>query len=263
MPGWATGRHLDHGIGTKKTGNVEDFALAPSMHLPLPVRPLRPLGIFLSCALGALTVLHCGGEAKSGPGGSGAGGACGVAAAGSMGASGARSGAASGSSSSYFGNALLPEHRPASVTCPSSSFPGSTTVACTTPADCTDAGLPGANCLDQQCQGDQCLTDGDCPAGSACGCASQFGGNAMHTNECVASTCRVDADCASGLCSPAYGQACGGLAGYFCHSAADTCCTDADCASQKSESGSVGSERCNYEPTVGHWQCAPASVCTG
>ncbi len=248
------------------------FALALRMHPAIAVRPSRRLGVFLSCAMGALTVIQCGAAEKSVPGGSGAsgsamgpsgngtsgttsGGACGSV-AGSTG-SGGGSGAASGSSSS------LPEHRPGPVTCPSSSSPGSTAVACATPADCTDAGLLGENCLDQRCQGDQCLSDGDCPAGSACGCASQFGGNAMHNNECLVSTCRVDADCASGLCSPAYGQGCAGLAGYYCHSAADTCCTDADCASQKSESGFDLTDRCNYGPTVGHWQCAPASVCTG
>jgi hypothetical protein len=172
----------------------------------------------------------------------------------------------SGTASS--GSSVLPVHRPLPVTCAPSVALGQPppTKSCTKDADCLgDAGYVWDRfCLNHTCSADQCLADSDCTAGAVCGCASQFGGNAIHTNLCVASTCRVDADCASMLCSPAYTGYCGSLAGYHCRSAADTCRTDADCASIKSgDAGFTLPSQCSYEPTVGHWQCAPATVCMG
>jgi hypothetical protein len=171
------------------------------------------------------------------------------------------------------GSSALPEHRAQPVTCPASNgvigrpdaSSGQPAIACTKDVDCAgDGGFVFARfCLNHTCTADQCLADSDCTTGSICGCANQFGGNAIHTNACVASTCRTDADCASGLCSPDRSGRCGSLGGYHCRSAADTCCTDADCAALKSDSGFSLPVGCSYEPTVGHWQCAPITVCNG
>jgi hypothetical protein len=150
-------------------------------------------------------------------------------------------------------------HRPQAAACPTTPLPIAH-VSCQTSADCQDGGGIARWCRNSACSPDQCLTDTDCPTGSACGCASMFGGNAIHTNMCVESGCRVDADCPSGLCSPAYSGYCGGFTGYHCRSAADTCSSDADC---KSTEGGFSSSSCRYEATVGHWQCAPIIVCMG
>src|SRR5207342_512579 len=96
------------------------------------------------------------------------------------------------------------------------SDPGNRPVA----VACAASGLPGT---------DQCMTDDDCAAGTACGCATQFRGNAIHTNTCVQAQCRVDSDCGpGGTCSPSESGYCSSLTGYFCHKPTDTCVTDAD-----------------------------------
>jgi len=253
--------------------------------------------------LGAFTLLQCGGAETSGsgsPSGSGStGGASGSASAGTsssgdgvasgtstggsgtVAASGSSSGGTTGtgsgstvsgsSGSASSGASGTPPHRPQSVACPATAtaMPGIAR-PCTTDADCRGDGgyIWDRYCLNRTCSADQCLTDSDCTAGangmpSVCGCASDFRGNAIHTNACLASTCRVDSDCASGLCSPDTTARCGSLNGYHCRSAADTCRTDADCPSMKSDAGFTLPYSCGYESTVGHWQCAPVTVCNG
>jgi hypothetical protein len=117
--------------------------------------------------------------------------------------------------------------------------------------------------LRHTCSIDQCLTDGDCAAGQACGCANQFGGNVRHGNLCVATACHVDTDCgAAGLCSPATNNRCSSLSGYHCRSTADRCRTTADCPAEN-DGGITIPTSCAYVPEVDHWQCAAVAVCNG
>jgi hypothetical protein len=117
------------------------------------------------------------------------------------------------------------------------------------------AGLP--HCVRHACAADQCLDDTDCSGGAVCVCAIDAGfGLVLRLNRCVPSTCRVDADCPSELCSTGYGP-CNSPTGYNCRSAADTCCADDDCT------GSGVPVSCNFAPETGHWQCQPTVVCGG
>ncbi len=162
------------------------------------------------------------------------------------------------------GSASDPGDRPQPVTCPTTTYPwiDAGGVSCVTVSDCVDAGaeLVGA-CREGKCVADQCLTDEDCPSGQACGCSNQFAGNAIHTNACVPAQCRVDADCGKGgSCSPSSDGYCGGLTGFYCHSANDTCTTSADCcANGPSDLPSV----CRYSSALGHFACQTLPVCSG
>jgi hypothetical protein len=159
-----------------------------------------------------------------------------------------------GSAAGAGGQVADPAHRPTAIICPVTVGGGVPAqdggiVSCTTSADCAPDGAVTffRNCVNHQCGADECFTDADCTTGHMCGCASSFGGNIIHTNSCVPSGCRVDTDCASGLCSPDRGG------GYHCHSSADTCHADSDCAS--CDGGSGYGYACLYATEVGHWQC--------
>jgi hypothetical protein len=151
-----------------------------------------------------------------------------------------------------------PVGRPTSISCPVSTATGYFPDA---GASCDpDAGAacsPGLKCLHGACGLDACRTDSDCQTGFACICAGDFyGGNGIHGNVCVTSQCRVDADCGPAeVCSPSFGEGCGGPSGVFCHSSADTCGTDADCC------GSTPG--CRYQSTLGHWACQSVALCNG
>lgn len=158
-------------------------------------------------------------------------------------------------------------HRVAEVACPVStqsaySFPDGGPV-CTTDSECADASNAGIpmKCLQGRCALDQCLVDSDCATGSTCACAgSYYGGNGEHPNRCFPSNCRLDSDCGSGgYCSPSTGGFCGTPTGFYCHGPADTCTSNADCVCESPQAGGA----CQYEPTVGHWQCEPLAVCNG
>jgi hypothetical protein len=161
------------------------------------------------------------------------------------------------------GSLSLPGSRPTALACPATpnySTAGPADVSCATLADCQDAG-PAAYfqaCRGGKCAIDPCLTDSECPSGDVCVCATEIGGgNAIHTNACVPAQCRVNADCGRsvGLCSPTRGY-CGGVLGYYCHSAADSCITDADCCDASNPS-------CQYQPALGHFACQAAIGCNG
>ncbi len=196
-----------------------------------------------------------GGTSSSGGGTGGTGGSCGG------------TGSSSSGGPSCGGAHPAPTGRPSDVACPAtppvSNAPDAAAPSCTTLTDCTgDGGInisPYGGCLNGVCSRDQCLLDSDCGSGMLCACTSQLGyrGNAIQSgNQCIATNCRLDSDCGSGgVCSPSNGDSCGGLSGFFCHSAADTCLTNADCC------GSTPS--CVYQPTLGHWACQAVSVCTG
>jgi hypothetical protein len=163
------------------------------------------------------------------------------------------------------GSPSEPGDVPQPVTCSATVSPylDAGSVACTSLADCQDGGGPAfgsfQGCLGGFCAFDQCLTDTDCPSGQACGCADQFGGNAVHYNRCIPAQCRQNSDCgAGGICSPSSGAYCSSLTGYYCHSAADTCTTNADCCS-----GDFSASQCLYSDTLGHFTCQALVVCSG
>lgn len=119
---------------------------------------------------------------------------------------------------------------------------------CTTHAECTD-GINGRCVLGQAgtyCSYDTCFVDDHCASDQLCSCdGDSFSG----ANRCVPANCRVNADCASGLCAPSYGCLLGGMpVGWYCRTDEDVCTSDEDCTDQV-----VG--RCAYSPSDGHWVC--------
>jgi hypothetical protein len=67
--------------------------------------------------------------------------------------------------------------------------------------------------------------------------------------------CRVDSDCgANGYCSPTAGGGCGGVSGYYCHTAEDTCVNDSDCQMN-------GPDVCEYSTGDGRWECVEEELC--
>ena len=190
-------------------------------------------------------------------GGSGAGGVAGATCLGSAAGAG--------------GQVPEPVHTPVGVACPVTVGPGlpaqdGGVVSCTNDQDCQGDGAATVfrHCLRHQCGPDLCLMDDDCVAGQRCVCASELGGNMIHTNVCAPTGCRADADCASGLCSPGSHGRCSTLSGsYFCRGAADTCHADADCASCNHQGLLTPGFSCQYVLEVGHWQCAAITLCNG
>ncbi len=202
---------------------------------------------------GGTAVGGSGGTAVGGSGGTAVGGSAGTAVGGSGGST---AGAANCGSPRSTPSSRVPMACPA--TDPSQFEPLDGGVpACSTAADCSGVGGLYTHCLNGQCSPDQCLTDDDCPEGQACGCASSFRGNAFHTNLCVTTGCRTDADCGGeGACSETISSSpCGGLGGFYCHTAADECNSNVDCC--------AGTPICAYQSTLGHWACQAATVCNG
>jgi hypothetical protein len=221
--------------------------------------------------MSAVVGLGCGSVSSLGDGGGGSTGN-----AGSTGSAGSTGNAGSTGHAGNTGTAgAPPPHRPIVVACapvasaaavaaPLPPPQDAGVMSCLTDNDCRPEGgiVFAAYCHNHACTPDQCFTDSDCPTGQACGCANQFGGNALHANRCVPTACHTDADCTSGLCSPANTGYCGSFQGYHCRGAADTCRADTDCASP-STGGVTLPRSCQFAPEVGHWQCAPVTVCTG
>lgn len=163
----------------------------------------------------------------------------------------------------FDGGGRVPEnHRADDSACVAAAPAGNCTFGsgagmCSMDSDCT-AGVNGrcnmniggaAFC---RCTYDTCMHDTDCATGETCACH----GAAFHadSNECIPGNCRVDSDCgASGYCSPTIGG-CGGLAGYYCHTAGDLCIDDADC------SGS-GLQACQYVTASSRWECVARMLC--
>jgi Cys-rich repeat protein len=98
------------------------------------------------------------------------------------------------------------------------------------------------------------MQDTDCPTGQTCAChGAAYSSGAGNT--CIQGNCRVDSDCGSGgYCSPAENSmSCGGVLGYYCHTAADLCVNDSDCGSDL--------QVCTYSTTAGHWECQMEGLC--
>jgi hypothetical protein len=105
------------------------------------------------------------------------------------------------------------------------------------------------------CSYDGCGKDGDCTSGQLCVChGSPYAGGAGNT--CMSGNCRTDTDCPGSYCSPsANTQGCGGLGGYYCHTAGDQCVDDGDCPTTN------GPQFCAWSSQNLRWQCAPELLC--
>jgi hypothetical protein len=156
-------------------------------------------------------------------------------------------------------------HRTGDAQCSTTPTAGDCTLMaglgdCSVDSDCT-TGTNGrcaesnGGALRCSCTYDTCIHDTDCVTGQTCAChdsAYMGGGNA-----CTPGNCRVDGDCgAGGYCSPSYNtMSCGGLAGYYCHTATDACLDDGDCSATSSYAV------CTYVASAGHWQCKNEMLC--
>lgn len=156
------------------------------------------------------------------------------------------------------------EHRPAAIRCatpplPPEPDPSKTTFGpgakfeCKVHADCT--AQPNGRCVvvetnppydpgGTRCVYSTCNVDGDCGTKGVCQCGSV-------ANTCAGGNCRVDADCASGYCSPSYGACLHELQGYFCHGPADACIDDGDCDATHFLT------HCEVDATSAAWVCPP------
>jgi hypothetical protein len=155
-------------------------------------------------------------------------------------------------------------HRPDDTACSAPAPPGDCTFAfgsCATDATCT-AGTNGrcimttGGAVTCRCTYDTCTHDTDCPTGQTCACHGTAYTNG-DGNTCTMGNCRVDSDCGvGGYCSPSHAQlGCGGIAGYYCHTAGDTCIDDSDCLS------GTGIQVCAYSTTLLHWACTVELLC--
>jgi len=119
---------------------------------------------------------------------------------------------------------------------------------CAVHADCTDGdnGRCMLGMIGAYCSYDICFADDDCAGDQLCSCdGASFSG----ANTCVPTNCRVNADCASGRCSPSYGCLLGGSPnGWYCRTAADECSLDDDCTE-------YANGRCAFSASAEHWIC--------
>jgi len=160
-------------------------------------------------------------------------------------------------------------HRPNDAQCGTTPPPGTCNFGgssggpgmCSSDSQCADGGLNG-RCVEMGggvaycgCTYDACLHDSDC-TGETCAChGSPYTG--QLGNRCVPGNCHVDSDCgAGGYCSPSYSPAgCGGLGGYYCHTAVDQCIDDSDCA----DAGFL--TVCAYSTMNSRWECQQQVAC--
>jgi hypothetical protein len=155
-------------------------------------------------------------------------------------------------------------HRPSDAQCATTASPGDCSFnnlgdpsMCSSDSMCTTGTNPRCVVLqggipDCQCTSDTCQHDTDCPMGQLCAC---HGSAFLATgNTCYPGNCRIDGDCGTnGYCSPSAGTTgCGGLVGYYCHTADDTCTDDNDC------NAALG-VLCEF--TTNHWSCQNANFC--
>jgi len=111
----------------------------------------------------------------------------------------------------------------------------------------TNEGISYQKILIPKCTYDQCFSDQDCPSPLVCDYRGAPVYNLWPSNQCLPSgDCRVDSDCASGLCSPAPANGC--MLGFFCHTSWDPCISDSDCPTSLGEP-----QRCTV--ATGSWVC--------
>jgi hypothetical protein len=145
--------------------------------------------------------------------------------------------------------AACPVIRPSSMTtCP---FAGQGRGDCTADSDCkagADGKCSGMSLGTCSCTYDACFSDSDCTMGSVCACSGTYSGNT-----CVASNCKIDADCGvNGFCSPEIEHCTGALLGYFCRTPKDKCTDDADCGD---------AAHCARDSGTGVWGCQSTDGC--
>jgi hypothetical protein len=162
-------------------------------------------------------------------------------------------------------DAAATNHRPDDSQCTAPRAAGNCALpmgvgACTNDSECTDGGANG-RCTENMggaqfcsCTYDTCVHDTDCPMNQLCVCHdSAYNGGG---NVCMPGNCRVDYDCGGFDCSPTHGTTgCGGVTGYYCHTARDTCVNDSDCA----DAGSL--DVCAFSMTTNRWECGPELLC--
>jgi hypothetical protein len=94
-----------------------------------------------------------------------------------------------------------------------------------------------------------CSTDDDCASDEVCRCGAD--GYGLMITECVAATCRTDADCPGGRCALSV-EPCGLAQGLYCRFADDPCASHGDCGDDN---------HCSYDETAESWQCEPSAMC--
>jgi hypothetical protein len=190
--------------------------------------------------------------------------------------SGSSSSSSSSSGSTEFSLRLAAQHRPSAVVCPSPRPAGNPqrprpampdagaadagdagmgpeempdrNTSCYADSDCTQGkegrcyfgieNIPSGTRLPelQRCTYAACMQDSDCGGTNVCGCDASYG------NACIASGCRVDADCKDNLgCSPS-------AAGYRCHTKLDECIDNSDCQKR-------GLDICELKSGETKWTC--------
>lgn len=124
------------------------------------------------------------------------------------------------------------------------------------------AGEPGGPTIK-----DDCTSDAQCAADPVCVCnGKNTFGEPGAANACRFGNCRVDADCATGACSPSGvfwhdSYACRAASsvtidGYYCHTREDECINDGDCSEKPNGF-------CGYDPRLARWTCAYATDTVG
>ncbi len=245
----------------------------------------------LLSALGASSVVACGGTftgGEGGPGGgsagagnaagapsAGAGGRIGVAGAGAGGApsGGAPSGGAGGGQNQHpclnpkdLGNGVIQcdgfTHRTETATCPSKlprpeAVPAQQPMPeCAYDADCTAhpngyCDVGGGGQVPGPFCSYGCTKDNECTEGQICLCGDPVG-------RCVSASCTTDASCAAGSLCRSYDSTRGcQFTSFICQNPADECGSDAECA--KTMPGLL----CSYDTTLQHFRCEQGGCAIG
>lgn len=180
-------------------------------------------------------------------------------------------------------------HRATAQACAAGDATPDAGSSCSSDADCVPDGGTGLTllrtCLHGRCRSDECLVDSDCGNTGLCACArfasptgsggsggaggsnapvaggqsGAAGAGAFARNICLPGNCRVDSDCGTnGYCVASFGP-CGGIDGYYCHTANDSCmnasedCPPASCG---------GRPLCTYSPAAAAFTCK-TQTCAG
>jgi len=222
----------------------------------------RELGAVIAVA----ALWACGGATYSGSDGGADGGSSSSSGGSGSSSGGSSSGGSSSSGGGHDGGGPAPiNHRPDDSQCVAPAPPGDCTYGGQAPVECTQDSQcstgtngrctndgPIAGC---HCTYDSCAQDSDCPTGQTCAChGSPY--TYDQGNTCTPGNCRVDADCGDGgYCSPAENSmSCGGVLGFYCHTAGDLCVNDSDCSAG-------GPQVCTYSTAAGRWQCEMEGLC--
>jgi len=153
----------------------------------------------------------------------------------------------------------LSAHRHVAAQCDADYEPWTCDTCGPCPEDEVCHKTPGGSCACQRL----CGGDADCLDAETCACAFRappevsYGGYGFVSSipRCRPGDCRTDADCEGGRCGVSVGV-CGGIEGFWCHTAEDECegpeqCTAMDPLLQ----------RCAFDKDDGRWVCAGYALC--